>query len=243
MAYYLPMNSVISPAVILLIAAGAMSQTRPKDLEHTRWRLVERKGNQATVPSGIAFTLTLEQSSYQFSGCNLLSGKLRIEGQKLIFTEPASSTRKACTATVEAVDVSFARLAGGSPRYRIEKDRLTLEAEGGAGWVFQKEPLASKDAKTKFIYVAAFTKDCTGVVPMKCLQVRESKDQPWSLEYSGIVGFEHVPGIEYYLRIKEDRVARPLADAPSLVWYLDAVIGQSVVDRKAADEYLSSQKH
>jgi len=73
--------------------------------------------------------------------------------------------------------------------------------------------------------------------------VRESKDKPWGLEYSGIVGFEYVPGIEYYLRIKEDSVAHPLPDAPSLVWYLDAIIGQSVVDRKAADEYLKSQKH
>ena len=77
---------------------------------------------------------------------------------------------------------------------------------------------------------------------MKCLQIRESKDQPWTLSYTNIVGFEHVPGIEYRLRIKEDRVPHPAADAPSVIWYLDMVVEQTVVDRKAADEYEASKK-
>lgn len=221
---------------MLFSVAPMMVQTGPKDLEHTKWRLVEIKGGQA-VPSDVPPTLFVERGTYGFAGCNLSSGKLRAEVRTLTFAELAHSTLKACAPTLEAVDAAFARLAAGSPRYRVETNRLTLIGKGGTAWVFEQEPLPSKNAKTKFIYVAAFTKDCTGVVPAKCLQVRESKDKPWTLEYSGIVGFEHVPGIEYHLRIKEDRVAHPLADAPSVVWFLDAVIGQSVVDRKAVVDF------
>jgi hypothetical protein len=130
-----------------------------------------------------------------------------------------------------------------SPTFLLAEDRLTLTAGDGAHWIFQREPLPSKDAKTKFIYVAAFTKDCMGVGPMTCLQVRDSKDQPWTLHYSGIVGFEHVPGIEYRLRIKEDRIAHPAADSSAVVWHLDAIVEQSVIDRQAADGYLASKPH
>jgi heat shock protein HslJ len=126
---------------------------------------------------------------------------------------------------------------------RLDGDRMTLTGDGKAAWVFKREQMASKNATTKFIYVAAFTKDCMGVAPMKCLQVRGSKDQPWGLEYSGVIGFEHVPGIEYRLRIKEDKVEHPVADAPSVLWFLDAVIEQHVVDRAAADAYEAAKRH
>ena len=228
--------------VMLITVTRAMPQPGPSDIQHTKWRLVEMKGGQAVVPSETTFTLLVEGSLYHFSGCNMSSGKLRIQHETLILTKPARSTRKACSGNVEAVDGAFTRLAAGAPQYHIETNRLTLTAEGANIWVFQKEPLPSKTAKTKFIYVSAFTKDCTGMVRAKCLQVRESKNRPWSVEYSGIVGFEHVPGIEYRLRIKEDRVAHPMPDAPSLIWYLDAVIEQTVVDRTAADEYLDAKK-
>ena len=200
------------------------------------------KGSPAVVPSEITFTLLVKDGLYHFSGCNMFSGKLRIQHETLILTKPARSTRKACSGNVEAVDAAFTRLAAGIPQYHIEADRLTLTTEGAPIWVFEKEPLPSKTAKTKFIYVSAFTKDCAGMVRTKSLQVRESKNQPWTLEYSGIVGFEHVPGIEYRLRIKEDRVAHPMPDAPSLIWYLDAVTEQTVVDRSAVDEYVKAKK-
>ena len=78
---------------------------------------------------------------------------------------------------------------------------------------------------------------------MKCLQVRESKDEPWMLNYTRVIGFEHVPGIEYRLRIKEDKVEHPVTDGPSVLWFLDAVIGQTVVDRAAAEAYEAGKKH
>ena len=149
---------------------------------------------------------------------------------------------KACVPEVQEVDSAFVKALMAKPAVQLEGDQLTLTADDGAQWLFHKEPLPSRAATTRFIYVAAFTKDCTGAGPMQCLEIRESKDQPWTLSHINIAGFEHVPGIEYRLRIKEDQVPHPAADAPSVTWYLDMVVEQTVVDRKAADEYEASKK-
>lgn len=145
--------------VMLITVRRAMPQPGPCDIQHTKWRLVEIKGGQVVVPSETTFTLLVEESLYHFSGCNVFSGKLRIQHETLILTKPTRSTRKACSGDVEAVDAAFTRLAAGIPQYHIEANRLTLTQEGATIWVFQKEPLPWKTAKTKFIYVSAFTKD------------------------------------------------------------------------------------
>lgn len=59
------------------------------------------------------------------------------------------------------------------------------------------------DAPRKFIDVAAETKSCMRVAPMICLQ----EGDPWQLQYSRIIGFEPQPGIEYRLRIIEEKVS------------------------------------
>lgn len=69
------------------------------------------------------------------------------------------------------------------------------------------------------------------VAPMTCLQVREKESDPWQLHYFGIAGFEPQPGIEYRLRIIEEKVKNPPADASSIRWTLDQVVEQRVVGR------------
>jgi heat shock protein HslJ len=228
-------------ALFFVAAAATPEGSDATVLEHTKWKLVEMNGRRPALPDEVAFTITLEGNSYLLSGCNLVSGRLRIEPQRLVFIGPTRSTKKACVGAAETADVAFSSLMSANPTYRIDQDRLILMSQSGTRWVMAKEPLASKNAKTKFIYVAAAKRDCVGMFPTKCLQIRESKAAPWTLLYWGIEGFEYVPGIEYRLRIKEDQVPRPVPDRASVVWYLDAVIEQSVVDRTAADEYLRSK--
>jgi len=240
--YQMRISGFLVWALCFVAAAASAQGSDARVLEHTKWRLVEINGSRLALPDGVAFTITLEGDSYLLSGCNLVSGKLRIESQRLVFIGPARSTKKACSSAIEAADVAFSSLTSANPTYRIDQDGLTLVSQSGTRWVMAKEPLASKRAKTKFIYIAADKKDCVGMFPTKCLQIRESKSEPWKLLYWGIEGFDYVPGIEYRLRIKEDQVPRPLQDQASVVWYLDAIIEQSVVDRAAADEYLRSKK-
>lgn len=235
----------VGPFLILALMTSPLLIPQAMELNglnHTKWKLIELNGS-GPIPSGkLPFTLTLEENSYLLSGCNLVSGRLRVEGSKLIFSVPAPSTLMACPPDSEAIDSDFIRLAGMSPTFRLQQDRLTLTADNGARWLFKNEPLPSANAKTRFIYVAASTKDCIQGGSTKCLQVRDSKDKPWTLLQSPIVGFVYVPGIEYRLRIKEDHVAHPATGTPDVIWYLDMVVEQSVVDRKVADDYMKSKR-
>jgi heat shock protein HslJ len=229
-------------ATTLFSYASLIAQAQELNgLNHTKWKLIELNNGEPVAPAGIPFTLTLERNSYLLAGCNSVSGKLRIDGNKLIFS-PGPSTLKACMPETEAADAAFLRLTGSSATFQAAQDRLTLTAEGGERWVFRKEPLPSLNATTRFIYVAPTTKDCADAGRSKCLQVRDSKDQPWTLLHSDIIGFDFVPGIEYRLRIKEDKVQQTAAGSPNVIWYLDLMVEQSVVDRKAADDYMKSKK-
>jgi heat shock protein HslJ len=224
----------------LLFASVAPAQSSGvMTLDHTKWRLTGV--SHLTIPSAAAFTLTFEGSQYFFSGCNQIAGRFRIDDGKLAATGPARTTMKACVRAVQDVDITFDKTRQEKPAIHLDGDQLVLVEDSGVQWTFKKDLLPSKEATTKFIYVAATTKNCQGVAK-QCLQIREAKDQPWTLNYTDIVGFEYVPGIEYRLRIKEDRVAHPAADAPSVVWFLDVVVEQTVVDRKAADAYEASKK-
>lgn len=91
--------------------------------------------------------------------------------------------------------------------------------------------VATSQDRHKTIYVSAEKVPCVGVAPMTCMQVRERPDQPWTLNYSGIEGFEAVPGTEYKLQITETVIANPPADSSSVSWKLDKILGQRVVER------------
>ena len=79
---------------------------------------------------------------------------------------------------------------------------------------------------TREIYVAAQRVPCMSVVPMECLQTRESADQPWELFYGDIEGFDFQPGTEYRLRIVETPVLNPPPDSIQIHTRLDQVLEQ-----------------
>lgn len=72
----------------------------------------------------------------------------------------------------------------------------------------------------KTLIVGPETADCTGVVPMKCLQVKNTADGKWTNLYTTIEGFIYEPGYEYVLKIKEEKIANPPADGSSIKYIL-----------------------
>ena len=72
----------------------------------------------------------------------------------------------------------------------------------------------------KEVFVAHFVSDCVGVGPQKCLSVRESLEDDWTLRYDPIEGFEHEAGYDYRLIINETTISNPPADASSIRWTL-----------------------
>ncbi|SDR03685.1 protein of unknown function [Chryseobacterium soldanellicola] len=72
----------------------------------------------------------------------------------------------------------------------------------------------------KTFIVGPQTADCTGVAPMKCLQVKENQTGNWTNFYSNIEGFTYEPGYEYVLKVKTEKVENPPADGSSIKYIL-----------------------
>ncbi len=208
----------------------------------SQWRLV-------TAPKGLPtdrVTLTVSGDRISFRGCNSHSGTFRIEGRRLIVDRMAA-TMMACTENgrmeldqrlARTLENATFRITGKGP----EDGRLDLRGSNGDRWRFHREPQPSAAATTKFIQVAATTKPCTGVAVQSCLQVSEKPGEPWRLHYGPIIGFDYVPGIEYRLRIKEDRRTGPIpADASLITWYLDLIVEQKVVDAAAVEAHRAAE--
>ncbi len=82
------------------------------------------------------------------------------------------------------------------------------------------------DLKASFstFYVAPYKVDCMGVAPMKCLLIKKTPEGQWQNFHSAISGFEHQPGIEYTIKVKETPVENPPADASSISYELVEII-------------------
>ncbi|MDQ0594845.1 hypothetical protein QFZ37_003214 [Chryseobacterium ginsenosidimutans] len=72
----------------------------------------------------------------------------------------------------------------------------------------------------KIFIVGPETADCTGVAPMKCLQVKENNSAEWTNFYSNIEGFTYEPGFEYVLKVKTEKLNNVPADASSIKYIL-----------------------
>jgi len=196
-------------------------------LDHTKWILREAPAG-ITVPPQCRWSVLFDKGRVSLTACNTHNGAYNTEVDRLVVGRLAS-TMRACLPDVTELEKALLNAVTGKPQYRVDGSDLTLASPSGT-WRFAKEPLPSDQAVTRFIYVASETLPCTaGVMKTNCFQIRETKDEPWRLNYTPIIGFDFHPGTEYRLRIKEDRVANPPADGSSVVWFLDLVVEQRLV--------------
>jgi len=78
----------------------------------------------------------------------------------------------------------------------------------------------SSTGDEKTMIIASQTVDCTGVAPMKCLQVKEKESDSWGNFYSNIEGFTYEPGFEYVLKVKTEKIENPPMDGSSIKYTL-----------------------
>jgi heat shock protein HslJ len=81
-------------------------------------------------------------------------------------------------------------------------------------------------AAGKTVYVGPYQVPCTGVAPQMCMLVREDPDKDWTMFYDQIQGFDYEPGYEYELRVQEEKLENPPADASSVRWVLVEVVSK-----------------
>lgn len=81
------------------------------------------------------------------------------------------------------------------------------------------------------LFVGPELKECVGVAPMQCMQVKRSPEGAWEFFYNQIEGFTYEPGFEYELRVNEIVVENPPADGSSLRYELVAVVSKTAVSQ------------
>lgn len=79
---------------------------------------------------------------------------------------------------------------------------------------------SADNSSVKSLFVASETKDCTGVAPMKCLQIKEKATDTWQNFYSSIEGFTYEPGFEYELKVRTEKLENVPADGSSVRYVL-----------------------
>ncbi|MBO9582218.1 MAG: META and DUF4377 domain-containing protein [Sphingobium sp.] len=223
---------------VMVSAIPASAATKPASrpaatsaLASHHWDLVAWSAGQ--VPDGKRLRLDFENGRFSTSTmCNGAGGAYRVSGRTIRLGSGKgqfASTMMACPEPAMSHERAYLGSLAAVRTWRVEGDRLILRTAKGETLTYRAAHKPAADAPRKFIYVSAESKPCTGVGPMTCLQVRERPSDPWQLHYDRIVDFDPQPGIEYRLRIIEEKIANPPADGSSIRWTLDQVIEQRVV--------------
>jgi heat shock protein HslJ len=81
-------------------------------------------------------------------------------------------------------------------------------------------------SKTQILVIADRMADCTGVAPMKCLQIKLPQDEKWTLFYGVIENFQYIAGYTYVVRVAVDTVKNPPADGSSKKYRLKKILSR-----------------
>lgn len=68
--------------------------------------------------------------------------------------------------------------------------------------------------------IASKKVDCTGLFPMKCMQVKENESNDWLYFYDEIKGFTYEEGYEYELIVQKKDKEKPVPADVSSVDYI-----------------------
>jgi heat shock protein HslJ len=227
--------------VLIFAADGAsgQGQTQPpsasagESLAGTSWMLASwgDPDSQNTPLPDTEITLVFDEDSLGgSSGCNLYTAPYTAASSGLEIGV-AAGTLMMCPEEIMDQEFEFLTALQGAQKYAIADGQLRVNYttdEGAGVLVFEPEETATESENQKTIYVASQMVDCVGVGPQKCLQVREEPGADWQFHYSGIEGFNYEPGYNYTLRIREEAVENPPADASSIRWILVDIVDKTV---------------
>ena len=76
----------------------------------------------------------------------------------------------------------------------------------------------SKNVKTEIFYINSFKKDCVGVGPMSCLQIKKTENAPWKNFYESISGFDYVPGYLYKIEVEVEETEKENTPADKSIY-------------------------
>ena len=113
---------------------AAAAKAAPPELTGTRWIGVIDAGIDPGLAPRIEFVAGHLQG---FTGCNLMSGSWRVEGNEVRFGAIAA-TRRMCVGPGGDIEKRVLAVMGEKSRVWRDGDRLVIEAPGGARFEFRE---------------------------------------------------------------------------------------------------------
>lgn len=182
------------------------------------------------------------------TSCNTMGSTWKIENNQIV-TGSLMSTMMACPDNyMKQEGIASSWFEGRKAPFVLnlndrEKPTLTIIAANGEKIVLtgQMTPETKYNAKgeTIFLEISPETKQCTGVAPQTCLQVREIKyneqglktqvDKDWSLFYDKIEGFTHTPNERQIIRLQRYEIKNPAADQSKYAYVYDMSVEREAV--------------
>lgn len=260
--------ALIFPAFLAGCASSPSSDT-----QHTRsslsdsatlnaniWQLREARDADGTTIAPL-FVRENQPVQIRFTGnritvsntCNNMAGTFTLDGDRMIFSEFASTRKMCADPKIAALDHEVARRLNGSTTYRIDHAReaspaLDMTTATGDTLKFSGMPTPATRYGTEgeiiFLEVSPQKQSCTHplIQEKQCLAVRRvhydsngvktGTPGPWQALYQDIEGYRFEPGIRNVLRIRQYKIANPPADAPDTAYVLDMVIESQTVPAK-----------
>ncbi|WP_130802146.1 META and DUF4377 domain-containing protein [Acinetobacter ihumii] len=184
------------------------------------------------------------------TGCNNQGGSWKIENNQLV-TSSLVSTMKACEPTLmKNEQFSSSLFSDQKNKFElntssVESPSLTITAANGQKYEFKgtmtPETKYQSQGEIIFLEISPETKQCTGVAPQTCLQVREIKyddkgiktqvDKDWTLFYDQIDGYQHRDDQRVIIRVKRYERKNPAADQSKYAYVHDMTVEQEIVKK------------
>ena len=182
------------------------------------------------------------------TSCNSMSTQWKVEHNTLV-TGNIASTMMACPDNaMKQEGLASSLLSDRKTPFVLnttdpQNPTLTIISATGEKLVFTgkltPETQYNSQGETIFLEISPETKQCTGVAPQTCLQVREIKyneqgiktqvDANWSNFYDQIEGFEHTPNERQIIRVKRYEIKNPAADQSKYAYIFDMAVEREAV--------------
>lgn len=199
--------------------------------------------NTADAPKPLILTFSQDGGLSISTSCNNLGTSWKIENNQLV-TGNMMATNMACESKSMAQEGIASQIFSNRKAAFVlnmkdtQQPTLTLTDAQGQTYTFTgkmtPEALYQTQGETIFLEISPETKQCTGVAPQTCLQVKEIKyaengvktqvDKDWTLFYDKIEGFEHRSDERQVIRVKRYALKNPAADQSKYAYVHDMTI-------------------
>ena len=189
------------------IANEATSESMENPLLKTEWQLVSWTEKQPLTKENS--TVMFEKDRLSGSGsCNRYTAGYAVQ-ENAMKVGLIAATRMACPEEIMNQEMTFLSALEGAKIYSINGEgnlQIAYIKQKEIGiMTFKNISNDSSKILEKTVYIAPKTIECVGVAPRKCLQIKESLEDEWTLFYENIEGFNYEPGYFYQLKISQKK--------------------------------------